>query len=336
MSVPIVTFFNNKGGVGKTSLVYHTAWMLSELGRRTLVVDLDPQASLTTAFLGAEAAAFLWEQGDAPSTASTLFECIRPVLDAEDARQAEVLAFDRISLVPGDLRLAQCEDDLAARWSQGLDGGDLRIASRSLTAFWHLAQESAASHGAELILFDVSSSLGALNRAALLATDFVVIPLAGEVSIQALRMLGPTLRNWRSGWEKRRAAWGTQDPDLPPGTMTPVGYVVQQPEVHLRRALGTQVQWFERVPQAYRQSILDRPIDSPAITVLADWECLAVMKPFRSLAPMAQEARRPIFLLRPADGAVGAHAVAARSAYADFAALTKRLLGRIGLEQEQP
>ena len=59
MSAPVVTFFNNKGGVGKTSLAYHVAWMLSELEHRVLVVDLDPQANLTAAFL---------KEGDARET----------------------------------------------------------------------------------------------------------------------------------------------------------------------------------------------------------------------------------------------------------------------------
>ncbi|MCY4627654.1 MAG: ParA family protein, partial [Acidobacteria bacterium] len=39
-----VAVFNNKGGVGKTSLVYHLAWMYAELGSNVLVADLDPQA----------------------------------------------------------------------------------------------------------------------------------------------------------------------------------------------------------------------------------------------------------------------------------------------------
>ena len=51
MSGTTLTFFNNKGGVGKTSLVYHVAWMLSELDHVVLAVDLDPQANLTAAFL---------------------------------------------------------------------------------------------------------------------------------------------------------------------------------------------------------------------------------------------------------------------------------------------
>ena len=64
---PVLTFFNNKGGVGKTSLVYHAAWMLSELDRTVLVVDLDPQANLTAAFLDEDALAELWD-GQASSS----------------------------------------------------------------------------------------------------------------------------------------------------------------------------------------------------------------------------------------------------------------------------
>jgi Mrp family chromosome partitioning ATPase len=44
MNTTIVAFFNNKGGVGKTSLVYHLAWMYSDLGFRVVAADLDPQA----------------------------------------------------------------------------------------------------------------------------------------------------------------------------------------------------------------------------------------------------------------------------------------------------
>ena len=53
MNLPILTFFNNKRGVGKTSLLYHLAWMFAELHKRVIVVDLEPQANLTTAADGA-------------------------------------------------------------------------------------------------------------------------------------------------------------------------------------------------------------------------------------------------------------------------------------------
>jgi len=49
--VKTIGFFNNKGGVGKTTLVYHIAWMLSEMGVSVVAADFDPQANLTSAFL---------------------------------------------------------------------------------------------------------------------------------------------------------------------------------------------------------------------------------------------------------------------------------------------
>ena len=54
MSIPVITFFNNKGGVGKTSLVYHLAWMFADIKLRVIAADLDPQGNLTSAFLDNE------------------------------------------------------------------------------------------------------------------------------------------------------------------------------------------------------------------------------------------------------------------------------------------
>ena len=42
MSLPVLAFFNNKGGVGKTSLIFHLTHMFADLGLRVLAVDLDP------------------------------------------------------------------------------------------------------------------------------------------------------------------------------------------------------------------------------------------------------------------------------------------------------
>lgn len=331
MSIPIVTFFNNKGGVGTTSLVYHTSWMLAELGKRTLVVDLDPQANLTAAFLNENALADLWDDPKPP--ARTIYQCVRPLLQVGDLEPAPaVQVTDRLSLIPGDLGLSGFEDELAAQWPSALGDRDLFRPFRLLTAFWHVAQAAGAEESADIILFDVGPNLGALNRAALLASDFVVVPLAGDLfSIQGLRNLGPTLRGWRSGWQKRRANWENPEIALPTGMMDPVGYVVQQAEVRLDRPVKAYTRWLDRVPSEYRRSVLGHSDIDPSPPVQDDTECLAMIKHYRSLVPMAQEARRPVFLLRAADGAIGSHATAVRSAYADFATFTRKLLGRIGV-----
>lgn len=83
MSVPVLTFFNNKGGVGKTSLVYHLAWMLSDIGYRVLACDLDPQANLTAAFLNEDRLEELWEN-DHETAGHTIMQCARPLTRAGD------------------------------------------------------------------------------------------------------------------------------------------------------------------------------------------------------------------------------------------------------------
>jgi len=85
MSVPVLTFFNNKGGVGKTSLVYHLAWMLYDIGHRVLACDLDPQSNLTAAFLDEGRLENLWDESDAtPPSGNTIFECVKPLMQVGD------------------------------------------------------------------------------------------------------------------------------------------------------------------------------------------------------------------------------------------------------------
>jgi cellulose biosynthesis protein BcsQ len=43
----LISVFNNKGGVGKTTLTYHIAHALAEMGQKVLILDLDPQCNLT-------------------------------------------------------------------------------------------------------------------------------------------------------------------------------------------------------------------------------------------------------------------------------------------------
>ena len=71
-----VAFFNNKGGVGKTSLVYHLAWMYHDLGLPVLAADLDPQANLTAMFLDEDKLQSIWP--DSEDHAGTVFGAIQP------------------------------------------------------------------------------------------------------------------------------------------------------------------------------------------------------------------------------------------------------------------
>lgn len=329
MTTPVITFFNNKGGVGKTSLVYHLAWMLSEMGKRVVAIDLDPQANLTSAFLEEDDLEALWEPGAGQHSNGTIYQCLKPLTEVGDVLKPQTQRINpKLHLVPGDLALAGFENFLSQEWPNALGSGNHYRPFRILTSFWQVAQMAAEQHQADLILADVGPSLGAINRSALIATDHVVIPLAADLySLQGLRNLGPTLRAWRAEWATRVANWPQPSFHLPAGAMLPVGYVLMQHVERLSRPAKAYKKWVDRIPATYAESVLQQPVNATAQP--SDGHCLARLKHYRSLAPMAQEAHKPIFALTAADGAIGSHAAAVRDAYSDFRALAVAILTRI-------
>lgn len=331
MSVPVLTFFNNKGGVGKTSLVFHLAWMFAEMGKRVVAIDLDPQANLTSAFLPEETLEELWDPQVPPKGGTTIFRCIQPLTKVGDIQQPIAQSVHpRLHLVPGDLALAGFEDQLSGAWTDAMGStqDNLFRPFRLLTSFWQVAQMAASDHDADLILADVGPNLGAINRSALIGSDHVVIPLAADLfSLQGLRNLGPTLAAWRSDWKKRTSNWEQPDFALPEGKMQPQGYILMQHMERLSRPVKAYKKWVDRIPGTYRESVLG--LGSGAATKANDGNCLARLKHYRSLVPMAQEVRKPIFHLSSADGAIGSHSQAVRDAWSDFKDLAVKIEDKV-------
>ena len=329
MSTPVLAFFNNKGGVGKTTMVYHLSWMFADQGIRVVAADLDPQSNLTASFLDEDRLEEVFTANDHPST---VFDCVQPlrrgVGDIAPAHLEPV--GDRLALVLGDMGLSTFEDHLSEVWPKCLDRDER--AFRVTSAFWRILQRAATTHQAALILVDLGPNLGAINRAALIASDHVVVPLGPDLfSLQGLQNLGPAIRRWREEWSERRARNPDRDLELPPGDIRPAGYVVLRHSIRLDRPVKAFERWIARIPGTYRQAVLEEE-DAAGSAIDTDPNCLARLKDYRSLMPMAQESRKPMFFLKPADGALGAHTYAVTDAYRDFQSLAQGIAGRIGVE----
>ncbi|MBF0439129.1 MAG: ParA family protein, partial [Magnetococcales bacterium] len=175
---------------------------------------------------------------------------------------------------------------------------------------------------------DLGPNLGAINRAAMIASDFVVIPLGPDLySLQGLRNLGPTLTQWREGWQERLKKNPNDSLVLPQGSMRPLGYIVMTQPVRAYE------KWIDRIPDTYYKKVLLEETVPPPSTA-EDPHCFAMIKHYRSLMPMAQETRKPIFHLKPADGAIGTHMGSVQSAYRDFKSLTGQILERAKIPQK--
>jgi cellulose biosynthesis protein BcsQ len=330
-----VALFNNKGGVGKTTLAYHLAHMLQRLGNRVLAVDLDPQANLTAAFFDEEELEALWEPEEdlfgreqrtsfvRTDDSGTIADAVHPILrgvgDIHVIDPTEIV--DGLWLLPGELELGTFEDKLSAAWPNGFTGDESAI--RTTTAFYRAIAESATRVGAEIVLIDVGPNLGAINRSALLAADTVVMPLAADLfSLLGLHNLGPTLRGWRRNWQELVLPKVPVGLDAPRGGMTPLGYVVMQPSVRLDRPVRAYERWLARIPDVYGEAVLEKRATKSSHEI-------ATIRNFRSLMPLAHDARRPMFDLRPADGAIGSMQRYVQICSQEFRHLAEMLLSRL-------
>ena len=322
-----ITLFNNKGGVGKTSLAYHLGFMFSESGHRVLLADLDPQANLSTMCLSEERLEAISRLKPRPTIYGAIDRLRRGIGDVERINHESVSG--SIALVVGDLQLSELEDELSQQWPKCLDRDER--AFRVTTALHRVVTDVGDRFGADIAVLDVGPNFGAINRAALIASDSVIVPVAPDLfSMQGLQNVGPRLKAWREEWSDRKARAPDLDFALPAGEMKPLGYVVGRHTVRAGGAVKAFQRWIDRMPEVYRTSF-GEPKPPAGLEVTSDEFCLAQLKDYRSLMPMAQEANKPMFQLKPADGAIGGHQGAVRQAYLDFEALATEVLSRLGL-----
>lgn len=320
--------FNNKGGVGKTTLTFNIAHMFARQGLRTVILDYDPQCNASAIALSEEELVDIWSDS---KTGATVARCIDPVRRGKGdiVQPALVPVADDLWILPGDLALSRFEQVLAEGWGQ-IHQTDNERALHITTALLRLALSAArAEHvRADVVLIDVGPNLGALNRAALLAADVVVVPVAPDLfSLQGLRNVGPTLREWREDWDRVV----DRDPSTAPRAkrFEPGGYIVQQHLARIDRPVKGYERWASQIPTVFHQEVLGEPGPAPG-AIAEDPSCIAMLKHFASLVPLAQEARKPIFDLKQADGIGGGQIQAVAKSRAEFQGLASRLRELLG------
>ncbi len=329
MNAPIIAFFNPQGNVGTTSLVYHLAWMYQGLGLQVLALDLDPQASLTAMLVDEDRLAEIWKRDNKPNTVS---KCIQPLMNGIGDLANPLLETieDGFLLLSGDLSLSEFEDDLAWAWLRCLDLQqnlpDLCTNPVELvSAFWQLIIRITDTYRADLVLLDLGANLGAINRSALLAANYTIVPLTLDIfSLQGLKHLQPTLHRWQREWQEWLTKNSVLASNLPLGKIQPLGYTIWQHSIRLDRSMPDSKSLLAQVANIYQDNFT-----LPSISVPPDWaddpNCLVLLKNYQSLMPMALAARKAMFQLKPADGATGAYSKAVRDVSEEFRQLAQKI-----------
>ena len=219
----LLSVFNNKGGVGKTTLTFHLANALAEMGHKTLLIDVDPQCNLTIECLDEEVIHTIWETEDAfiddfkaaklkltgaefdtaTHETRTIHFLLKPtedgVSDLDILPPAKRLT-KNLALIPGRLSMHLFEDKLARRWNDLYQGDPLAI--RTATRIRELACEYADQYGYEFVIIDTSPSLGPLNKVVISTADGFLIPCAPDLfSLYGIRNIGKALGIWKKEFE---------------------------------------------------------------------------------------------------------------------------------------
>lgn len=334
-----VALFDLRGRSDKTTLVYHLAHMYQRQGKRVLAVDLDPRSNLTSSFLEEEDLAFLWGETDPTSRDPqerllsrfgsggvwTIAQAVESAISGPgDVRSVDPMEMtDNLWLIPGDLDLSRFENALSNSWVPGLEGNSEAL--RTTMALYRLIQEARRRIEPDITLIDVGPTLGAINRAALLASDTVLMPLAADLfSLRGLRNLGPTLREWRRDWEEAVLTRAPKAWKVPSGRMLPIGYVIMRPVLRLDHSMQAYQRWLDRIPVVYDRFVLESPTRSGG----TEHE-IATIRNYRSLMPLAHDARKPMFDLKAADGALGSTQTFVQTCYRDFRYLVEKIDARL-------
>ena len=214
-----IAIFNNKGGVGKTTLTYHLGYALAELGHRTLLVDLDPQSNLTLFGLDPEKLHDIWEieeafvddfvQAREDKSAEDFKEIARdvrsihfllkPTEDGTDIPQSlpkPLKLHSNLGMIPGRLSIHTYEDKIASRWNDVYGGDPLAI--RTITQIRNFCEEYAKKESYAYVVIDTSPSLGILNKVIISTVDGFLIPCMPDMfSLYGIQNIGRSLKGWK-------------------------------------------------------------------------------------------------------------------------------------------
>jgi len=232
-----ISLFNHKGGVSKTTSVYHLGWMLTKLGKKVLLVDGDSQCNLSILTMGEDG----FEEHLEATPENTIKELLKPAfkgqpkpLEALDAVQ--VKHNDNLFLIPGSFDLT--EYDVALGMSFGFSEAIGTLANLP-GSFHYLIRKYEEKYNIDFTIIDLNPSLSAINQTLFLTSDYFIVPTAcdyfSKLAIKSLRQILPSWENWA-----KKARQILHDSSYPMKNETPkyIGAIIQR--YNIRNGEATQ------------------------------------------------------------------------------------------------
>ena len=319
----VVSLFNHKGGVSKTTTTFHLGWKLARLGKRVLIVDADPQCNLTGLTLGIEDYDSLFAFYDSKQN-TDIFSSLAPVFalggDTVSSQGGKTPIAKtnnpNLFILAGNIRFSEIDTQIATALTSS---ATIPILRRFVSAFNELIRRVAKENEIDVVLIDMSPSVSATNHCILMSSDYFIIPISPDFyCYQAIDSLSNVFPRWVD--EISNFKDGGSD-SLPVNNPKMLGYISQNYRIYTvddkvensdqKTMSKAYVEWLEKIKDIVSGRLVpvllknDMIIDEQTFRNAVGYDepyHLAGVQNFSGLIPVSQKLSKPIFELTSSDG----------------------------------
>lgn len=320
----VISLFNHKGGVSKTTTAFHLGWKMAELGKKVLIVDADPQCNLTGLTLGLGNYEDLFKFYDSKQN-TDIFNSLAPVFAISS--DVAVTGPGRVAvtktnnpglyILAGNIRFAEIDTQIATALTSSQT---IPVLRRFVGAINQLTRRIAREQEFDIVIFDMSPSISATNHCILMSSDYFIVPVSPDFyCYQAIDSLSEVIPRWSK--EVAHFREGNDDFSLPKHSPKMLGFISQNYSVYTvdqdteddqpKTMAKAYREWIDKIKDMAIQKlvpalkkadmIVDEEIFKQSVTYDAPYHLAGVQK-FSGLIPVSQKLSKPIYNLEDKDG----------------------------------
>lgn len=333
-----IAMFNNKGGVGKTTLTNNIASFIGDnYQKRVLVVDCDPQCNSTQLLMGEEFSTKLYWNENINPEITTISRILQPIEDGDSDINDKITPIKssqtrfNVDLIPGSPKFSIIEDRLGAAWHE-LKGGEIGGIRKSN---WNKYLIEKLKNNYDFIFFDLGPSLGSINRSVLIGCDYFLTPMGTDIfSILGIRNIAEWLNSWLNLYSNSLKLCEDRSPgslekfNIPMDVKIKQGYIGYTIQQYITKSFGG----VRRPTKAYEEIINSVPNEIEKslgkylkVNLVKDDLKLGDVPHLYSLIPLAQSNASPLLKLKGTDGLVGTQFKQVQ----DYKAILEGIVGKL-------
>lgn len=298
----IISLYNNKGGVAKTTTLFNMAVFLAKVKKkRVLLVDCDPQCNCTELFF---CSAENFDDPDQTLPGTSIYDALKPRFEGDtakvDAKTIEITAspiYENLSILRGDINFSRAEQFFSLAIAQAVtesvhDKNTYAVMNRMLRDLGDL-------HELDYILCDVGPSAGSITRMTILSCDGVFIPTAPDrFSYQAIQGMGSIMSEWITRHELITSTFAPYGIKAPFTTPKFFGAIINNYKIHRAgKKKGSYLKWEGLIKEGIVNILLsgDGRRLEPKMPTLRTNPFVASIRDVGPMAPVAQIVGKAIF-----------------------------------------